>query len=47
MPEIITMLMFAGLSVWCMKLPLTRNYFLSTLLLAAAAYLIFSERSSS
>jgi uncharacterized protein len=47
MQEIMTMLVFAGFSVWYMKLPLTRNYFLAAMLLAGAAYLIFSERSSS
>lgn len=43
--EIITMLVFAGFSVWYMKVPITRNYILAGMLLAAAAYLIFSERS--
>lgn len=47
MQEIITVLVFAGFSVWYMKLPLTRNSFLAAMLLAGAAYLIFSERSSS
>lgn len=42
--EIITMLVFAGFSVWYMQVPLTRNYLLAALLLAAAAYLIFSEQ---
>lgn len=42
--EIITMLVFAGFSVTYMKMPVTRNYFLATLLLSGAAYLIFSER---
>lgn len=42
--EIITMLVFAGFSSIYMKVPLTRNYFLATMLLAGAAYLIFSEK---
>ncbi|MBW4487305.1 MAG: DMT family protein [Trichocoleus desertorum ATA4-8-CV12] len=42
--EIITMLVFAGFSVAYMKVPLTRNYFLAAMLLAGAAYLIFSEK---
>ena len=42
--EIITMLVFAGFSVAYMKVPLTRNYFLTAMLLAGAAYLIFSEK---
>src|SRR6476469_10506938 len=41
--EIITMLVFAGFSVAYMKVPLTRNYFFAAMLLAGAAYLIFSE----
>jgi uncharacterized protein len=41
--EIITMLVFAGFSVVYMKVPVTRNYFLAAMLLAGAAYLIFSE----
>lgn len=44
MQEVITMLVFAGFSVWYMKAPVTRNYFLAAMLLAAAAYLIFSDR---
>lgn len=42
--EIITMLVFAGFSVSYLKVPLTRNYFLAAMLLAGAAYLIFSEK---
>jgi uncharacterized protein (DUF486 family) len=41
--EIITMIVFAGFSVWYMKVPVTRNYFLAAMLLAGAAYLIFTE----
>lgn len=43
--EVITMLVFAGFSVTYMKLPVTRNYFLAAMLLAGAAYLIFSEKT--
>jgi uncharacterized protein len=46
MQEIITMVVFAGFSVWYMKQPLTRNYFFAAMLLAGAAYLIFSDRPS-
>ncbi len=42
--EIITLLVFATFSVFYMRVPLTRNYFLATILLAGAAYLIFSEQ---
>lgn len=45
MQEVITMLVFAGFSVTYMKVPITRNYFFAAMLLAGAAYLIFSERS--
>ncbi len=41
--EILSMVVFAGFSVWYMKIPVTRNYFLAAMLLAGAAYLIFSE----
>jgi uncharacterized protein len=41
--EIITMVVFAGFSVSYMNVPVTRNYFLAAMLLAGAAYLIFSE----
>ncbi|MEB3279946.1 DMT family protein [Capilliphycus salinus ALCB114379] len=47
MQEIIAMVVFAGFSVWYMKVPVTRNYILAGMLLAAAAYLIFSDHSSS
>jgi uncharacterized protein len=43
--EVITMLVFAGFSVSYMKVPVTRNYFFAAMLLAGAAYLIFSDRS--
>ena len=43
--EIITMLVFAGFSTAYMKVPVTRNYFFAAMLLAGAAYLIFSDRS--
>jgi uncharacterized protein (DUF486 family) len=43
--EIITMLAFAGFSVAYMKVPLTRNYFFAAMLLAGAAYLIFSDKT--
>ena len=42
--EVITMLIFAGFSVAYMKVPVTRNYFFAAMLLAGAAYLIFSEQ---
>jgi hypothetical protein len=42
--EIITMLVFAGFSVSYMKVPVTRNYFFAAMLLAGAAYLIFSDK---
>ena len=41
--EVITMVVFAGFSVSYLKVPLTRNYFLAAMLLAGAAYFIFSE----
>jgi uncharacterized protein len=44
--EIITMLVFAGFSVSYIKVPVTRNYFLAAMLLAGAAYLIFSDKGS-
>jgi len=43
--EVITMLVFVGFSTTYMKVPVTRNYFLASLLLAGAAYLIFSEKT--
>jgi uncharacterized protein len=45
--EVITMVVFAGFSVWYMKVPITRNYFFAAMLLAGAAYLIFSDQASS
>jgi uncharacterized protein len=45
MQEIITMLVFAGFSVSYMKVPITRNYMFAAMLLAGAAYLIFSEKT--
>jgi uncharacterized protein len=45
--EVITMVVFAGFSIWYMKVPVTRNYFFAAILLAGAAYLIFSDRSHS
>jgi uncharacterized protein len=45
--EVITMVVFAGFSVWYMKVPVTRNYFFAAMLLAGAAYLICSDRSHS
>jgi uncharacterized protein len=42
--EIMAMLVFAGFSVWYMQLPLTRNYLIAAMLLAGAAYFIFSDR---
>jgi uncharacterized protein (DUF486 family) len=41
--EVTTMAVFAGFSVAYMKVPVTRNYFFAAMLLAGAAYLIFSE----
>ncbi len=41
--EITTMIVFAGFSVAYLKIPVTRNYFLAAMLLAGAAYLIFTE----
>jgi uncharacterized protein len=45
MQEVITMLVFAGFSTLYMKVPVTRNYAIAAMLLAGAAYLIFSEKS--
>jgi uncharacterized protein len=42
--ETISMVIFAGFSVAYMKVPVTRNYFWAAMLLAGAAYLIFSEK---
>ncbi|OUC15410.1 MAG: hypothetical protein B0A82_06650 [Alkalinema sp. CACIAM 70d] len=44
--EIITMVIFAGFSVAYMKVPITRNYVFAGMLLAGAAYLIFSEHQA-
>jgi uncharacterized protein len=41
--EILAMVVFAGFSVWYMQIPVTRNYIFASMLLAGAAYLIFSE----
>lgn len=41
--EVITMVVFAGFSVGYMKVPVTRNYVFAGMLLAGAAYLIFSD----
>jgi uncharacterized protein len=43
--EVITMVVFAGFSTAYLKVPITRNYFFAAMLLAGAAYLIFSEKS--
>lgn len=43
--EILSMVVFAGFSVAYMKVPITRNYILAAMLLAGAAYLIFSDKS--
>jgi uncharacterized protein len=45
MQEIITMMVFAGFSVAYLHIPITRNYVFAGMLLAGAAYLIFTERS--
>ncbi len=45
--EVIAMVVFAGFSVWYMKVPVTRNYFWAAMLLAGAAYLIFSDKPRS
>jgi hypothetical protein len=43
--EVITMVVFAGFSVTYMQVPVSRNYFFAAMLLAGAAYLIFSDRT--
>ncbi len=43
MQEIITMVVFAGFSVAYLHVPITRNYVLAGMLLAGAAYLIFTD----
>jgi uncharacterized protein len=45
MQEIITMIVFAGFSTIYMQVPITRNYVLAGMMLAGAAYLIFTERA--
>lgn len=42
--EIITMMVFAGFSVAYMQVPITRNYVFAGMLLAGAAYLIFTDK---
>jgi uncharacterized protein (DUF486 family) len=42
--EIITMIVFAGFSVAYMQVPITRNYVFAAMLLAGAAYLIFTDK---
>jgi uncharacterized protein len=42
--ETLSMVVFAGFSVAYMKVPVTRNYFWAAMMLAGAAYLIFSEK---
>jgi uncharacterized protein len=42
--EIITMIVFAGFSVAYLQVPITRNYVFAGMLLAGAAYLIFTDR---
>ena len=43
--EIITMIVFAIFSVAYMQVPITRNYIFAGMLLAGAAYLIFTDRT--
>ncbi len=43
MQEIITMIVFAGFSVAYLHVPITRNYVFAGMLLAGAAYLIFTD----
>lgn len=43
--EIITMVVFSGFAIWYMGVPLTRNFFLASLCLVAAAYFIFKDGS--
>lgn len=42
--EVITLVVFAGFSVTYFRTPISRNYILAGMLLAGAAYLIFSEK---
>lgn len=44
--EVITLVVFAIFSVVYMQIPITRNYVLAGMLLAGAAYLIFTEKPS-
>lgn len=46
MQEIITMIVFAGFSVMYLHLPITRNYAFAGILLAGAAYLIFTDTTA-
>jgi uncharacterized protein (DUF486 family) len=41
--EIITMIVFAGFSVWYMGIPITRNLLYAGLCLVAAAFFIFRD----
>lgn len=41
--EIITMVVFAGFSVWYMREPITKNYLYASLCLIGAAYFIFKD----
>ena len=43
--EIITMIVFAIFSVAYMQVPITRNYVFAGMLLAGAAYLIFTDNT--
>lgn len=44
--EIITMLVFAGFSVWYMNVPVTKNYLYAGLCLVGAAYFIFQDTAA-
>ena len=43
--EIMTMIVFAIFSVVYLQVPITRNYVFAGMLLAGAAYLIFTDRA--
>lgn len=43
--EVITLAVFAGFSVFYMKVPLTKNYLFAALCMLAAVYFIFKDRS--
>jgi len=43
--EVITLAVFAGFSVFYMKVPITKNYFFASLCMLAAVYFIFKDRS--